>query len=239
MARHLTFLRDDADIVAAAQRLEKAAALFQELRDVLRLSSHPRNRLLRGHAPSEVAASRESAEQLQQHLTAWRDRLARRHQRERDEHKRADQATVLKYLEKYEHQLVGHVIEREGQEPFIVCRTNNPTEHRFQVTKRDIRRKVGSKKLTRQIQAMRAEALLVWNLTDQQYVQLVLDGNLANLPAASVRTGARLMVMASRTGGFFPVASVDFVMVGPLIALRQTPEFYRVPDVSDTIEHED
>jgi hypothetical protein len=184
MARHLAFLRDDADIVAAAQRLEKAAALFQELRDVLRLSNHPRNRLLRGHASSEVAASQESAEQLQQHLTAWRDRLARRHQGERDEHKRADRATVLKYLEKYEHQLVGHVIEREGQEPFIVCRTNNPAEHRFQVTKRGIRRKVGSKKLTRQIQAMRAEALLVWNLTDQKYVELVLDGNLAHLPAA-------------------------------------------------------
>lgn len=109
MARHLNFLRDDADIVAAAGRLEKAAALFQELRDVLRLSSHPRNRLLRGHAPSEAAASRESAEQLQQHLAAWRDRLARRRQGERDEHKHADQATVLKYLEKYEHQLVGHV----------------------------------------------------------------------------------------------------------------------------------
>ena len=31
---------------------------------------------------------------------------------------------------------------------------------------------------------MRPEALLVWNLTDPQYVQLVLDGNLANLPAA-------------------------------------------------------
>ena len=58
------------------------------------------------------------------------------------EHKRADQATILKYLEKYEHQLVGHVIEREGQEPFIVCRMNNPAE------------------------------------------QLILDGNLANLPAA-------------------------------------------------------
>ena len=58
----------------------------------------------------------------------------KRRQGERDEHKRADQATVLKYLEKYEHQLVGHVIEREGQEPFIVCRTNNPAEHRFQVT---------------------------------------------------------------------------------------------------------
>ena len=147
----------------------------------------PRNRLLRGHASAEVAASQESAEQLQQHLDSLkRDRLDRRAARGNETSTSdADQATVLKYLEKYEHQLVGHVIEREGQEPFIVCRTNNPAEHRFPgYEARGIRRKVGSKKLTRQIQAMRAEALLVWNLTDQKYVELVLDGNLANLPAA-------------------------------------------------------
>ena len=32
MARHLASLREDAEVVAAAQRLEKAAALFEELR---------------------------------------------------------------------------------------------------------------------------------------------------------------------------------------------------------------
>ncbi len=181
MARHLAVLREDAELVAAAQRLEKAAALFEELRKVLRLSSHPGERLLRSHAPSEAVKSQKIAEQLHTGLGAWRDRLRQRHQREPDEHKRADQATVLKYLEKYHHQLVGHVIEREGRKPFVVCRTNNPVEQRFCSTKRGVRRKVGAKKLTRQVQAMRPEALLVWNLGEPQYVNLVLGGSLANL----------------------------------------------------------
>ena len=35
-----------------------------------------------------------------------------------------------------------------------------------------------------QIQAMRPEAFLVWNLTNPEYLNLVLDGKLANLPSA-------------------------------------------------------
>ena len=182
IARHLRSLRDDKEVVAAAARLEKAAALFEELRKVLRLSSRPGQRWLRGRGPSEA---RKVADQMQKQLHNWRDRLRKRHDRERDEQKRADQATVLKYLEKYEKQLVGHVIELEGErKPLVVCRTNNPAEHRFGSTKQGVRRKVGVKKLTRQIQAMRPEAFLVWNLTNPEYLNLVLDGKLANLPSA-------------------------------------------------------
>src|SRR5205807_318386 len=120
------WLREDAEAVAAAGRLEKAAALFDELRVVLRLGSQPREPVLRGRAPSEAGEGREAAQQIHEGLEAWRDRLQKRQAGECDEHQRADQATVLRYLQKYEHQLVGHVIEREGRPPFVVCRTNNP-----------------------------------------------------------------------------------------------------------------
>lgn len=63
----------------------------------------------------------------------------------------------------------------------VASRTNNPAEHRFQRLKQAVRRKVGLKKLTRQVQAMRAEALLVPNLWDAEYVEIVLDGSLSNL----------------------------------------------------------
>ena len=162
--------------------LEKAAALFEELRKVLRLSSRPGQRLLRQRGPSEGP---KVAEQMQKRLDDWRDRLRQRHDREPDEQKRADQSTVLKYLEKYEQQLVGHVIELEGdRKPLVVQRTNNPAEHRFGSMKQGVRRKVGVKKLTRQIQAMRPQAFLVWNLSNREYVNLVLDGSLANLPSS-------------------------------------------------------
>lgn len=74
---------------------------------------------------------------------------------------------------------------RSGSYPpsFVVSRTNNPAEHRFGSTKRGVRRKMGVNKLTRYVQAMRAEELLVANLSDPDYVDLVCDGSLANLPA--------------------------------------------------------
>jgi len=53
----------------------------------------------------------------------------------------------------------------------------------FGSTKRDLRRKIGTKKLTRYMQAMRPEVLLLPNLDDATYVDLVFGGNLANLAA--------------------------------------------------------
>ena len=168
-------------MVAAAQRLEKAAALFEELRQVLRLSSRPHERLLRGRGPCE---GHEVAKTIQKRLDQWRDRLRQRKGRERDADKRADQETVLGYLEKYQKELVGHVIQLAGrQKPFVVPRTNNLAEHCFGSIKQGLRRKVGAKKLTRYVQAMRAEELLVANLADPEYVDLVCHGSLANLPA--------------------------------------------------------
>jgi len=182
VARHLRPLRDDAEVVAAAARLEKAVVMFEELRSVLRLSSRPGEGLLRQRGPSEGT---KASEKMRKRLEDWRDLLQKRHDRERDEPKRDDQATVLQYLKKYETELVGHVIELTGDRgPLVVSRTNNPAEHRFGQTKQGVRRKVGVKKLTRQIQAMRPETLLVWNLTNGEYLDLVLAGSLSNLASA-------------------------------------------------------
>jgi hypothetical protein len=185
IAGHLRSLHDDPEVVAAAARLEKAAALFEELRKVLRLTSRPDQRWLRGTEPNE---RQNVAEQLPHQLDDWRDCLRHRRDHEPDEEKRSDQSTVLKYLEKYQKQLVGHVIELAGNRPpLVVRRTNNPAEHRFGATKRGIRRKVGVKKLTRQIQAMRPEVFLVGNFAQREYLNLVLDGSLENLPGAMAR----------------------------------------------------
>lgn len=180
IARHLAPLREDTELVTVATRLEKATALFQELRKLLRLTSRPGERLLRGRGGQLEPVL---AQQMQGRLRDWREKLQQRHDRERDEDQRSDQAIVLNYLKKYATQLVGHVIPIEGSvEPFIALRTNNPPEHRFKSLKQGVRRRLGIKTLRRQIQAMRPETLLVPNLADREYVNLVLDGSLANLP---------------------------------------------------------
>ena len=181
MSRHLAPLRQDAELVAAAERLEKAAASFEELRQVLRLTQLSREPLLRGR---ELTESREKIETIPTRMKEWREVLRKRMSREKDTDKRDDQRTVLNYLETYHKQLVGHVIPLEGRsESLLVSRTNNVLEQRFGTTKKGLRRKVGAKKLTRHIQAMRAEALLVANLDDALYLDLVYGGSLANLPA--------------------------------------------------------
>lgn len=183
MARHLANLRDDTELVQNAQRLEDAAALFGELRSVLRLTSRPRERLLRGQVPCG-AESRETTEQCRKNLEIWRECVRERIRRESDIQRRANLETVLKYLEKYDGQLSGHVIWREAYPPFVVARTNNTAEHLFSVTKRGLRRRVGAKKLTRIVDATRPESLLVHNLTDPIYVRLVVGGSLDDLAPA-------------------------------------------------------
>lgn len=180
-AGHLALLREDEQAVAAAARLEKASSLFEELRDVLRLSSRPGRRLLRSRGPTE---RREVAEKMEQRLERWREQLRKRWEQESDAHRRADARTVLDYLEEYAQQLVGHVIARPGCEPLVVCRTNNPAEHRFRFQKQGERRKQGVKTLTRAIESMRPEAFLVDNLKHPDYLDLVLSGELSNLAGA-------------------------------------------------------
>lgn len=180
MSRHLSAFEDDAAIVAAAERLEQAAALFDELREVLRLNSSPKH-LLRGREPSET---QEDIEGIPKRLKQWQTRLQRRVSSENDTDRRRDQQTVLDYLKTYQDQLVGHVIALKGHsEPLVVSRTNNVAEHRFGKTKRAVRRKVGTKKLTRYIQAMRPEVLLLPNLEDAVYLAIVCGGSRANLPS--------------------------------------------------------
>lgn len=180
--RHLAPVREDAELVAAAERLEKAETLFNELRDVLRLSSDPNRPLLRQRAPADGPAV---AGEMEEHLQQWMGGLRQRLASEPDAEKAADIQTVLKYLEKYYDNLVGHVIVLPGRpEPFVVQRTNNVSEHRFGSTKQGLRRKVGTKNLARHIQAMRPEEFLVPNLGDPGYVKAVLGGSLENLAAS-------------------------------------------------------
>lgn len=181
ITRHLARLREDAEVVAAAERLKKAEALFEELRGLLRLTSDPHGPVLHRRVAADAAAI---AEEREKSFHAWKDQLSQRLAAERDADKAHDLRTVLGYLEKYQKKLVGHVIPRAGRaEPFVVERTNNISEHRFGTTKQGLRRKIGTKKLTRMIQAMRPEELLIANLDDLEYLEILCGGNLENLPA--------------------------------------------------------
>lgn len=181
ITRHLAALREDAEVVAAAERLEKAEGLFNELRQLLRLDGDIHVSGVRRELPTETP---EIATEQEKSLRAWEKRLPQRLASERDPDKIRDLQVVQGYLEKYRGKLVGHVLSRaDGTAPVVAARTNNVSEHRFGDTKQGLRRKAGTKKLTRQIQAMRPEQLLIANLDDPDYLQIVCGGSLENLPA--------------------------------------------------------
>ena len=59
--------------------------------------------------------------------------------------------------------------------------TNNISEHHFGAAKQGLRRKIGTKKLARMIDAMRPEELLIANLDDPAYLEILCGGSLENL----------------------------------------------------------
>ena len=179
---HLASVVEDKELVAAAQRLEKAATLFGELRDVLRLNNNGHHPLLRQRP---VADGPVEVRKREGHLQEWTDQLYQRRASEGDADRAADFTIVLDYLQKYHGKLTGHVIALQDRPvPFIVQRTNNLSEHRFGRTKQGLRRKLGTKNLARCVQAMRPEEFLVANLHDPDYLQIVCGGSLENLASS-------------------------------------------------------
>jgi hypothetical protein len=170
---------EDAELLLAASRLEKAEVIFNELRTVLSLNPAHDKPLLRQSSPPTTL---ECALGTETRLTAFRTRLEGIVTHHVDADESSDAQVILNYLDKYGKQLVGHAIVVEGRpEPILVPRTNNPSEHCFAHRKQHLRRKSGLKTLTRCVQAMRPEELLVANINQPSYLDALYGGSLDNM----------------------------------------------------------
>ena len=175
----LAVVREDEKLVTVATRLEKAETLFNELRAALRFDSPGKKPILRQHPPCSTL---KVALQIEARLKAFRSKQERIVADHVDADRRDDAQVVLGYLDKYGEALFGHAIFIEGRtEPILVARTNNVPEHCFAHAKQRLRRKLGLKKLTRCVQAMRPEVLLVANLKSQSYLDALYGGSLENM----------------------------------------------------------
>ncbi len=87
------------------------------------------------------------------------------------------------YIDKYRDNLIGHVITSQNtNEPILVDRTNHVPEQHFGNTKSGLRRRLGTKNMTRHFQGSRQEEFLVPNLDNQDYINTVYEGSLNNMP---------------------------------------------------------
>lgn len=166
--------RRDPEILAAADLFERSCALFTRLREVLRLSAEQMDQL---RQPQDLPVDEQRS--LQHALHHLRQELQ---QQTADEHDRDRPLAriVLAHLDKYWEHLVPDPLTA-AEEPWQ--RTTNRLESDWGALKRCRRRTHGRGKLTRDFQSLPEEYPLIRNLENDTYLELVLDGSLASLPA--------------------------------------------------------
>ena len=93
---------------------------------------------------------------------------------------------IITHIDKYNDKLWGHdipVIDHDGNTTIrIADRTNNACEQSFAKTKNNERRRSGRKNLSWELTVRPAAVSLVENLKDEEYLDLVCNGSLDNLP---------------------------------------------------------
>jgi hypothetical protein len=178
--------RRDPEIAAAADLYERCCSLFTRLREALRLSAEHMDQLRQPQElpPEEQRPMQQALEQLRQEL--------QQQTADGNDPDRPLAEIVLVHLDKY----WGHILP--DQPPATGerwQRTTNQLEGNWGGLKRGRRRTHGRSKLTRDFQSLPEEYLLIPNLENETYLQVVLGGTLESLPAK--------LAEASRHAGSF------------------------------------
>ncbi len=148
-----------------ARRLSRRAALFDELRDVLRLA---------GPGPHEVENGSELKSMKEQLDKLTRDLRQRRPTRGPAKDRREAYDIILDHIDRHGDNLWGHEIalpEQVGGGSRLVDRTNNLLESFFKEYKKHERQRSGRKYLGHDLVHLRAEAVLARNLNCTDYVE--------------------------------------------------------------------
>lgn len=158
-----------------ATRLRRRAVLVDELRTVLRLASvYPEDE------------TEQELTQMRDQLDKWVASLARRRPaRGPGQDIREAIDVILRHMDDHGNNLWGQAIrlpEGAGGGVRLVARTNALAENFFKRLKHDERRRSGRKNLGQELEHLPAEAVLVYNLEYDDYVQIVC-GSLDRLPA--------------------------------------------------------
>ena len=179
LQRCLASVSCEVPYLQAVRRLRRRAALFDELRDKLRLASKlPENE------------SEDDLNIMRKNFDEWIAEVKkRRPKRGPSEDIRNATDTILKHVDTHGGNLWGHIIplpEYAGGGIRLVARTNELAENFFKKMKHSERRRSGRKNLTQDLEHLPAAAALAYNLNDADYVSIVC-GSLDRLPHAFVQ----------------------------------------------------
>ncbi len=174
--RYLSPVACEVPFRQTTERLRRRAALFDELRGVLRLAAKPKKKETQQDLKRMQAALDELVASLKK----------RRPERGPAQDVREAIDIILKHVDVHGDSLWGHAIdlpERAGGGVRLVSRTNFLAENFFGELKHGERRRSGRKNLTQDLEQLPPEATLVYNLKHSDYVSLVC-GSLERLPEA-------------------------------------------------------
>jgi hypothetical protein len=167
----LEHYRQDSQIIAAASHYEMAFQEFDRLRTALWLGSEGVSPM---HYRYELTADQQ--QQIRSVLDVLCDDYRRRIESSSDEIERDVCTTILTHVQKYLPQLLPPT--GSGSDG---VRTTNQLEGHWSQSKRACRQTQGRRKLTRTFDALPAELMLIPNLQNSEYINVVFDGNLDNL----------------------------------------------------------
>jgi len=170
---------DDELITRLLPQLRERQRLFSELRAVFRLADPAR-------APGPLLPQIARDEQLEAQQRFERYHAELRHRLPNHQgHLHQALQTLLEQLDRIGQQLFGHPVlqHSDGRILRVVERTNNQAEQLFSHNAHCLRRRTGHRHLGRDLEQLPAEALLVHNLNDPDYLRLVA-GSLERLHTA-------------------------------------------------------
>ncbi len=162
LVRMLNDYLGNPQVAAAIAQYEAAWTVFQSLRDVLRFSAQGTSPL---RDPYRLTATEQRT--MFSSLQELREECRRRSTEDDDPQQRKLCATVSTHLDRYWDYLP------TGEEHYDE-RTNNDIETHWRQAKRTRRRVHGRRKLTQDFQALPQEYMLIQNLDNPRYVELVL-----------------------------------------------------------------
>jgi len=172
--RILVPIESEVPFLQTVLRLRRRAALFDEMRDLLRLD---------GRVP--VQETEQDLEDMHNRFDGWVTGLKeRRPARGPATDVREAIDIILDHMATHGANLWGHAIFREegaGTRVRLVSRTNHVLENCFKELKHGERRRSGRRILTQDLEHLPGEALLVSNLKREDYVHIVC-GSLDRLP---------------------------------------------------------
>ena len=167
--RDLIDIRDDGSLRTAATQMREKAAVFDKLRDAMRLA------LPGGKGGLNDRGSKENMSTIEQRVTAFYQYLCNDPMlREKESYRK-----MREQLEQYWDKLFCDPIMVEtlkGKRTIHPQRTNNLMEQFFRFFKRVFRKKSGTRPLGRTMKALIADTPLVRNLENPDYGKIILNG---------------------------------------------------------------